>query len=343
MFAGFCRIVAVWTMVGASTAAVAQVIPPSELPGRERERFTTYPVTPFQPGAPIAGLPSAKPPPGTSDIKIVIRAVRIVGSTVYRPEELAQLYAEFIGRTVSLTAVYEIAKRITDKYGADGYVLSRAIIPSQDLDPAGAVVRLQVVEGYVDRVEWPPVLAQYRDFFSEYAAKIIAERPANLFTIERYLLLAGDLPGLRLRNRLIPSATHPGAATLVVEVVSRNPSTCWPARTISAAGRAGPINSWAARASRMPCASTRLHRHRCRLVPNQGAQIRRRQLPPGPQQRRPVGLRVRRLRLGPAGDARAGKHRLSDQKLDLRSRLDLSGRPHAPAQLEPDRALVPDR
>ena len=181
MFAGICRIVAVWAMVGASTAAVAQVIPPSELPGRERERFTTYPVTPFQPGAPIAGLPSATPPPGTSDIKIIIRAVRIVGSTVYRPEELAQLYAEFIGRTVPLTAVYEIAKRITDKYGADGYVLSRAIIPSQDLDPAGAVVRLQVVEGYVDRVEWPPVLAQYRDFFSEYAAKIIAERPAQPF------------------------------------------------------------------------------------------------------------------------------------------------------------------
>jgi hypothetical protein len=73
MFAGVCRIVAVWAMVGASTAAVAQVIPPSELPGRERERFTTYPVTPFQPGAPIAGLPSAQPPPGTSDIKIVIR------------------------------------------------------------------------------------------------------------------------------------------------------------------------------------------------------------------------------------------------------------------------------
>ena len=99
MFAGFCRIMAVWTMVGASTAAVAQVIPPSELPGRERERFTTYPVTPFQPGAPIAGLPSACA--GTSDIKIVIRAVQVVGSTVYRPEELAQLYAEFIGHRIS--------------------------------------------------------------------------------------------------------------------------------------------------------------------------------------------------------------------------------------------------
>ena len=62
---------------------------------------------------------------------------------------------EFIGRKVPLTAVYEIAKRITDRYGVDGYVLSRAVIESQTLDPAGAIVRLRIVEGYVDKVVWP--------------------------------------------------------------------------------------------------------------------------------------------------------------------------------------------
>jgi hemolysin activation/secretion protein len=224
-------------MVDASTAAVAQVIPPSELPGRERERFTTYPVTPFQPGAPIAGLPSATPPPGTSDIKIIIRAVRIVGSTVYRPEELAQLYAEFIGRTVPLTAVYEIAKRITDKYGADGYVLSRAIIRRGTSIQRARSCACRWSRANVDRVEMPPVLAQYRDFF-RVRGEDHCRAPANLFTIERYLLLAGDLPGLRLRNRLVPSATR-GAATLVVGVVEKSLSTCWRAPTISAAERAG--------------------------------------------------------------------------------------------------------
>ena len=108
-----------------------------------------------------------------------------------------------------LTAVYEIAKRITDRYGVDGYVLSRAVIESQTLDPAGAIVRLRIVEGYVDKVVWPSDLLKYRDLFSEYAAKITAERPVNLFTIERYLLLAGDLPGLRFKNRLVPSRPTP--------------------------------------------------------------------------------------------------------------------------------------
>jgi hemolysin activation/secretion protein len=122
---------------------------------------------------------------------------------------------------VPVTAIYDLAQRITAKYGADGYVLTRAIVPPQELSPRGDVVRIQVVEGYIDHVEWPPVLAKYRDFFSYYAAKITAERPINIRTLERYLLLASDLPGLRFTNSLKASPKNPGAATLVVEVVEK--------------------------------------------------------------------------------------------------------------------------
>ena len=97
-------------------------------------------------------------------------------------------------------------------------MLSRAIVPPQQFAPHGAIVRIQVIEGYADKVEWPAVLANYRDFFSYYASRIVADRPTNVRTIERYLLLAGDLPGLKFKNSLKPSDRHPAAATLVVEV-----------------------------------------------------------------------------------------------------------------------------
>ena len=42
----------------------------------------------------------------------------------------------------------------------------RGILPVQELDPNGAVVRIQVLEGYVEAVEWPAQLSSYRDFFS---------------------------------------------------------------------------------------------------------------------------------------------------------------------------------
>src|SRR5204862_3763887 len=96
--------------------------------------------------------------------------------------------------------------------------LSRAIVPPQQLAPGGATVRIQIVEGYVDNVVWPAVLSRYRDFFSYYTDRIISDRPTNVRTLERYLLLAGDLPGLKFKNSLKPSATKQGAATLVVEV-----------------------------------------------------------------------------------------------------------------------------
>ena len=105
------------------------------------------------------------------------------------------------GANVPLTAVYDIAQRITAKYGSDGYVLSRAIVPPQELSPSGAIVHIQIVEGYIDQVEWPASLSKYRDFFSYYAAKITAERPINVRTLERYLLLAGDLPGPEVQEQ----------------------------------------------------------------------------------------------------------------------------------------------
>ena len=66
-----------------------------------------------------------------------------------------------------------------------------------------------------------PQLATYVDFFSDYAAKITAERPANIRTIERYLLLAGDLPGLKFKNSIKPHPSIVGAAILVVEVTEK--------------------------------------------------------------------------------------------------------------------------
>ena len=213
-------IVLTTAMLAASSPALAQ-IPTSELPGRERERFQQPAPALAKPGGPAITLPGAVAPPGADRITLVLRGVRIVGGTIYRPEELAALYQDLIGRPITLSAVYDIAASITAKYGADGYVLSRAIVPPQELTPGGAAVTIQIVEGYVDRVEWPASLSKYRDFFASYTAKIIADRPTNVRTLERYLLLAGDLPGLKFKNSLKASATQQGAATLVVEVVEK--------------------------------------------------------------------------------------------------------------------------
>src|SRR6195256_5109389 len=217
MFAGVRAIAVAAAMVSVSCAAVAQVVPPSDQPGRERERFERPAVPLAQPGGPTIAVPGIEAPPGAAQTALVVRQIRIEGATVYTSAQLAELYADLIGQKVTLQAVYDAAGRITAKYGGDGYVLSRAIVPVQELNPNGAVVKIQVVEGYIETVEWPPQLSASRDFFTYYGAKTSAERPVNIRTIERYLLLAGDLPGLKFKNSIKPHPSKVGAAILVVE------------------------------------------------------------------------------------------------------------------------------
>jgi hemolysin activation/secretion protein len=58
----------------------------------------------------------------------VLRDVRLIGGTIHRSDELSALYQDLVGLPITLAAVYDIAARITARYGSDGYVLSRAII-----------------------------------------------------------------------------------------------------------------------------------------------------------------------------------------------------------------------
>jgi hemolysin activation/secretion protein len=136
----------------------------SDLPSRLHRRPN--------PGPGAISLPSTVAPAGAANIAVIVRDVRITGSTIYGPQDLLPLYQSLLRDTVTVQAVYDLVRAITAKYGNDGYVLSRAVVPPQRLDPKGATVHIEIVEGYVDRVEWPSKLSRYRDFFSSYATEI---------------------------------------------------------------------------------------------------------------------------------------------------------------------------
>ncbi len=214
------RLLPALAIVAIPAVSAAQLIPSGEQPGRQQERFIQPPAPQARPAGPTVALPNTVAPKGAEKIFLRVGSVQITGATVYESKQLKALYADLIGQRVPLTAVYALAQRITAKYGNDGYVLSRAVVPPQQLDPKHAIVHIEVIEGYIDKVEWPPQLSRYRDFFSYYAEKITAQRPANIRIIERYLLLAGDLPGLKFTTALRPSA-EPAASVLTVQVAEK--------------------------------------------------------------------------------------------------------------------------
>jgi len=120
-------------------------------------------------------------------------------------------------RRISVADIYTLANQITAKYGADGYTLSRALVPEQQIDQGG-IIRIQVIEGFIEDVQINGEIEDKRGFFDYYKAQILAERPIRTLTLERYLLLADDLPGFTVRSVLRRSPQTRGAAILIVEV-----------------------------------------------------------------------------------------------------------------------------
>lgn len=201
---------------------MAQVVPPSSDAGSVARRFETAPQPKALPRIGGIQLPSTAPPANATSIKLSVARFVITGGTVYATDAFADLTAPLVGKTVPLTEIYALAARITARYGQDGYVLSRAIVPPQSLSPTGAVVRIEIVEGYVDEVIWPEGLkTRYRDYFTSYEQAITQSRPANIKIVERYLLLASDLPGLALSSTFRASERNPKASTLVVSVKAK--------------------------------------------------------------------------------------------------------------------------
>ncbi len=115
---------------------------------------------------------------------------------------------------MTLAEIYALAGRITRRYVDSGYLLSRALVPEQVIEDG--VVQLQVIEGYVDSVTVEGVHSTRSGLLGHYGDRIKASRPLKRAVLERYLLLANDIPGLRFKAVLSPSAANTGAAALTL-------------------------------------------------------------------------------------------------------------------------------
>jgi hemolysin activation/secretion protein len=220
MISGSGRLFAALMLAGLPLASAAQTPLKSEL-GREQRRFSLPQVPKVQPAEryqPLA-VPALRRSGRQLDeapAPFVLRALRVTGSTVYDEATFRPLYAEFLGRKLTLEELRIVSKRITKKYADDGYVISRAAAPEKDLSREDTVI-IRVIEGYIERVEWPDTISRYRDFFSDYAAKITADRPLNVRTLEHYLKTS-DLPGLKFAYKWKALQPDKGAFVLIVEM-----------------------------------------------------------------------------------------------------------------------------
>lgn len=148
--------------------------------------------------------------------QFLIRNIQVVGSSVYTDEQLQKLYQEYLKKPVSLAILNQIADKITLKYRQDGYITSYAVVPAQRIK--NGVAEIKVIEGYVDNIIIEGKVRYAQKTLEAYGQYIKNSRPLNMKILERYVLLANDLPGISAKTVISASTTKPGASDITMIV-----------------------------------------------------------------------------------------------------------------------------
>jgi len=158
--------------------------------------------------------PAMRPENG---FKTKVSAFHITGNTLFGEAELKQVIAASVGKELSLADLEKVASEISNFYRGRGYFVARAYLPAQEIK--GGVVEIAVLEGRIGNVSVnlkgdghiPQSVVQKTVSASAKPGDVI-----NEVQLERGLLLANDLSGIRVDSTLVPGAAV-GTSDLVVD------------------------------------------------------------------------------------------------------------------------------
>ena len=170
---------------------------------------------PLPSAAPVVEAPLL-PPPGTEvpnrPVKVV--STTIEGATLYPPASLAHYTDGLIGPATPLPKIDAVRQSLLQQYRSQGFVLTTV---SVKLDAAGHL-RFIVTEGRIAAVKLDGDIGPAGVQVLRFLNRLTEVTPIDSLTLERYLLLAQDVPGVTVRAVLQPSEGQPGALTLIAQV-----------------------------------------------------------------------------------------------------------------------------
>jgi hemolysin activation/secretion protein len=199
-------------VIATAAAAAPLTLPGAVQPGHDRQvpQPEATPDFDFSVEAPQR----SPVPRAVDEIKFKLTDIRIDGTKTIPASAFRPLYADMIGKQISLANIFDVADGIEKQYKAAGYLLVRAYVPPQHVKDG--IFTIHVVEGFVagTSVQGSDNATQAR--VKAYLSPVLNQRPLQLATVERALLLSNDLPGVAATGILRPSPGVPGASDLVV-------------------------------------------------------------------------------------------------------------------------------
>lgn len=195
-----------------------QALAASDLDILDRQRDQNRPMPRSQPKM-ILGEEAPSADMGES-FYFTLSSLHLDGATAFMAEELLRPYRRLFGSRVSLGQIYDIAAELTKQYRQAGYLLSRVIIPEQQVEQAGAEIRLLAVEGFIESIQYTGdsrILERFKAYFAPAEKDLLGQKPLKHSVFERQLLLIQDLPGLEVSSRF-EKGRAPGGSILVLDL-----------------------------------------------------------------------------------------------------------------------------
>jgi len=141
-----------------------------------------------------------------------VRTIEFSGMTLLGPREIEPVKAKYRGRCLTITDINNLVRDVTNLYIEKGYVTTRVAVPQQDL--SGGTLRLQVMEGKVEKIEFKEGDGRAREL--KGAMPGLEGEVLNLRDIEQGLDQLNRLPSNNATMKLTPGS-EPGTTRVVVE------------------------------------------------------------------------------------------------------------------------------
>ncbi len=202
-------------VLGVSPAAAQASLPSKE----ELDPARVAPIPAAPQGDLLAPADRLPCPFSGSDLKVTLTSVEfrgaVAGALALAPDELKGAYAADIGVERPLSTVCDIRDRVSALYLHRG-VLATVTIPEQRIE--GGKLVLEVIEARIVSVTYSGGAGPAQKQVARYLDQLRGLAPFDLNVAQRYLLLASDVPGVRVQATLKPAPEGRGAVALDITV-----------------------------------------------------------------------------------------------------------------------------
>jgi hemolysin activation/secretion protein len=206
--------------------AIAQTIPrptePRNLPALPDTLPKPQPANPLKSPASVPPNPSQPNDSTIPETDVLIREVKVLGSTVFSESALQQAVKPYLGKNAKIQDLLAIRSVITDLYTNSGYLTSGAFLPLQDQDFKNGIIAIQVIEGELERIDINGLSRLQEDYVRSRIAQA-GSRPVNIRNLEEGLQLLQLDPLFSSIRAELKAGRTVGRSVLQIELKENNP------------------------------------------------------------------------------------------------------------------------